>query len=312
MAWLGSTGARRAAVCLAVTSVTSVACDTVPTWRLGDGELTVCADASDLACTPFAAPVAVTEVASPGDDDDKPTLTADMLEMYFLSDREGGPGEGDVWQSVRASPTDPWGAPTLVMAISGTSRETSPAISADGLTLCVASDRAGGQGGLDIWMSTRASRSSDWSAPVPVVELNSPADEIPRPPGYHALIMPLSRRPTSNDPYQLFSASRPAVSAPWSSPVQETSLDSGHVDDDGYLMDDGLTLYFSSDRLNGVQDLFVTERPDPSAPFAKPIPLATLNTVSHAERDPWVSPDGREMYFASDRSGSLQIYHTTR
>jgi WD40-like Beta Propeller Repeat len=305
MAWLGRTGV----VCLAASAF---ACDPVPAWRLGDGVFAACTDASDLACTPFAAPLPVAEVASPGDDDEKPTLTADMLEMYFLSDRTGGPGQGDVWQSVRASPSDPWGAPTLVTAINDTSRETSPAVSADGLTLYVASDRAGGLGGLDIWMSTRASRGGDWSAAVPVVALNSAADEIPRPPGYHALVMPLSRRPTSNDPYQLFSSSRPVASAPWSSPVQETSLDSGHVDDDGYLMDDGLTLYFSSDRLNGSQDLFVTERPGPSAPFARPVPLATLNTASYADRDPWVSPDGREMYFTSDRSGSLQIYYTTR
>src|SRR6266851_813845 len=178
MGWLRRVGALCAAA--------AAACDPTPAWRLGDGAFKACTAGTDIACAPFAAPAPVVEVASPGDDDEKPTLTADMLEMYFLSDRAGGPGQGDVWRSARARPGDPWSAPTLVAAVSGPSRETSPAVSADGLTLCVSSDRAGGQGGLDIWVSSRASRSGDWSTPVPVAELNSSADEIPRPPGDHA------------------------------------------------------------------------------------------------------------------------------
>ncbi len=287
-------------------------CDPIAEWSLGDGAFTTCGDASDVACLPFSAPTAVVEVASPGDSDEKPTLTADLLEMYFLSDRSGGLGNGDVWQAIRASATDPWGTPVLLDAVSSTSRETSPAISADGLTLWVSSDRPGGQGGLDIWVSTRPTRVGDWSTPVPVTELNSAADEIPRPPGAHQLQMPLSRRATSDDPYQLFVASRPTPTSPWTAPVPDVSVDKGSVDDDGYLMDDGITLYFSSDRLNGSQDLFVTERLDVSSAFAAPVPLAPLNTTAYAERDPWLSADERQIYFTSDRSGTLQIYFASR
>ncbi len=312
MSGLRRVGASRVALPLGLAVTLLCACDDLPAWRLGDGTFAACTVATDIACQPFGAVSAVAEIAAPGNDDEKPTLTADMLELYFLSDRSGGLGGGDVWLSVRASTADPWGAPVLVTAVSSTSRETSPAISADGLTLCVSSDRPGGQGGLDIWTSTRPDRGSGWSAPVPVVELNSPADEIPRPPGDHSRVMPLSRRATSNDPYQLFASSRATVSTPWSSPTPETSIDTGHVDDDGYLMDDGVTLYFSSDRLNGTQDLFVTERPDDASPYAPPIPMTELNTVPYSERDPWVSPDGHEIYFTSDRTGSHQIYHATR
>lgn len=297
---------------LTAVAIAVFACEDVPAWRLGDGTFQTCATPSDIACTPFSAPTAVVEVASVGDNDEKPTLTADMLEMYFLSDRAGGLGSGDVWRSTRATTGDPWGTPVLVTSVSSDSRETSPAISADGLTLCVSSDRPGGQGGLDIWMSTRPTRSDDWSVPVPVPVLNSSEDEIPRPPGDHLRIMPLSRRPTSNDPYQLFAASRADAASPWTSPVPETSVDTGHVDDDGYLMDDGVTLYWSSDRLNGIQDLFVAERRDDTSPYAPPVALTALNTSAYAERDPWVSPDSHEIYFVSDRTGSRQIFHSTR
>ena len=296
----------------AAVAIALVACNDVPGWRLGDGTFQTCASASDIACSPFSAPTAVVEVASVGDNDEKPTLTSDMLEMYFLSDRAGGLGNGDVWKSLRATTSDPWGTPALVTSVSSTSRETSPAISADGLTLCVSSDRPGGQGGLDIWMSTRPTRSDDWSVPVPVTVLNSSEDEIPRPPGDHLREMPLSRRATSNDPYQIFAAWRAGASSPWTSPVPETSIDTGNVDDDGDLMDDGVTLYLSSDRLNGIQDLFVAERPDDTSPYAPPVALTALNTTAYAERDPWVSPDSSEIYFVSDRTGSRQIFHATR
>ena len=297
---------------MAAVAIGTLACDDVPGWRLGDGTFKACSSTSDVACAPFSAPTAVVEIASVGNNDEKPTLTADLLEMYFLSDRPGGLGSGDVWQSTRETVSDPWGAPVLVTSVSSASRETSPAISADGLTLCVSSDRDGGQGGLDIWMSTRPTRSDDWSVPVPVPVLNSSEDEIPRPPGDHLRVMPLSRRPTSNDPYQIFAASREDASSPWTSPVPETSIDTGHVDDDGYLMDDGVTLYLSSDRLNGIQDLFVTERAADTSPYAPPVPMAALDTVGYAERDPWLSADSHEIYFVSDRTGSRQIFHATR
>ncbi len=55
-----------------------------------------------------------------------------------------------------------------------------PAITSDGLTIYFTSDRHGGEGGTDIWYSTRQSISSrQWAEPRPLpAPINTPCDEI--------------------------------------------------------------------------------------------------------------------------------------
>lgn len=260
----------------------------------------------------FNPPQLVAELAASGADDEKPTLTSDRLEIYFLSTRAGGPGSGDVWRADRAHAADPWNPPTLVAEVSSSAHEKSPAVSGDGLTLWVASDRAGGQGGLDIWVSTRPDRSSAWSTPVPVPELNSTGDDIPRPPGERGLVMPLAVRPPSSAEYHIDFASRASAGDAWVTPVARPDIDTANTDVDGFLSDDGLVLHFSSDRQKmGDQDLFVGLRADTGGAFGGFAPIPELNS-SHADRDPWLSPDATEIYFSSDRNGTLKIYRATR
>ncbi|MCS7170647.1 MAG: hypothetical protein NZ949_08520, partial [Candidatus Kapabacteria bacterium] len=52
-----------------------------------------------------------------------------------------------------------------------------PTISPDGMTMVFASDRAGGQGGTDLWICYR-SDDGHWTAPESMRLLNSPGNEI--------------------------------------------------------------------------------------------------------------------------------------
>jgi hypothetical protein len=108
----------------------------------------------------FGAPAIVPELAAPGYNDFKETLPADMLEIYFCSDRPGGPGLQNVWFASRASTSNAWSTPSCVLEVSSTYNESGTALSPDGLTLWLSSDRPG-QGGLrhlrlDAWHARRS------------------------------------------------------------------------------------------------------------------------------------------------------------
>src|SRR5438552_9425617 len=72
-----------------------------------------------------------------------------------------------------------WSAPVNVTVINSASNEQHPAISKDGLSLYFASNRPGGCGGIDIYVSQRASIDSPWEAPFNLgCTVNSKADDL--------------------------------------------------------------------------------------------------------------------------------------
>jgi hypothetical protein len=279
----------------------------------------------------FGEPVLVAELASEMRTDN-PTLTSDMLEIFFTTNREGT-ASSDIWFAQRASAGAPFGTPAPVQGVNSDAYETSSAISGDGLTLWFGSDRAGGSGDVDIWVCERPTRSARWSTPMNLVGLNSTASEIPRPPGQHGLVMRMaSTKLTALNPaegnYQSYWTTRASPGSPFGAPVAIPELaykDRSTVD--AFLTGDGLTLFFSSapvptpfandgggappvnqtDAGVAKSDLFVAFRRSTDEPFAFTQPLSDLNTTFD-ERDPWLSPDGTVFYFTSDRDGPLTIY----
>ena len=104
-------------------------------------------------------------------DDDDPSPTGDLLEPYVDSDRPGaGAAMGDIWVARRGSTADPFGAPALVTELASTADDTTPEVSADGLTMYFSSDRSSA-GDRDIYITTRPDRGSSWATPQRVDEL---------------------------------------------------------------------------------------------------------------------------------------------
>lgn len=274
------------------------------------GAPSVAAPASSLPLR-FQNTEPVSPLSSP-EKDDNPTLTADELTICFTSNRPGGTGDVDVYCANRGSRAEQFAPPVEISIINSTGFESSSAIDLDGLTLWVGSERADGQGGMDIYRSTRATRNDDWSAPEPVVELNSVEDDIPRPTAMGGTVMPLGSRRTAGL-YWTYIAKRSAPSESFSSPqlIDEiASSENGVVD--AQLSEDGLHLVFTSTSTDSdIGDLFAAERPSLSEPFSKPMAIEGINS-EFEERDPWLSPDGQTLYFSSNRSGNFEIYRATR
>ncbi|HEX5591686.1 MAG TPA: hypothetical protein VFX65_15435 [Candidatus Limnocylindrales bacterium] len=90
------------------------------------------------------------------DNDFRPNVRRDGLEVFIDSNRTGGIGGLDIWTATRASTSDAWSAPTnLGGAVNSTANELRPSLSWDGTTLYFGSTRAGGEGSQDLYVTTR-------------------------------------------------------------------------------------------------------------------------------------------------------------
>lgn len=105
-------------------------------------------------------------------------LSADGKTIYFTACyREDSKGGCDLYVSKLT--TEGWSTPeNLGLAINTAHWETQPSISFDGKTLYFVSNRPGGFGGSDIWMS-RKNEQNEWSKPENMGPyINSRKDEI--------------------------------------------------------------------------------------------------------------------------------------
>lgn len=266
-------------------------------------------DTNPLA-RPFGTPAPVPGINDPAHHDEDPSLTADMLEMFFTSFRAGGKA---IFHATRDSVGAPWSSPIQVAAIN-TGYEYAPRISAHGLTLFFGR----GTTDQDIWVTTRPSRDGAWTPPTEVKELNSDYRDYPGQPSADLLVLPLTSSRSSAMPDALFIATRDGLGQLWASPIEMPGTGVNQVgtrSKDPWISDDHLVLYFSSDRNNLDYGLWVTRRSSPGGDFAPPELVQELDSPV-AEEDPWLSPDMEQIYFtrAQDDGGAyrLTIYHAQR
>jgi hypothetical protein len=241
-------------------------------------------------------------------------ITADGLSLYLSSDRPGGHGSLDLYVATRESTDDDWGPPVnLGPTVNTPSLEGHGCISADGLTLYFCSNRPGGFGSYDLWVTTRAIKAENWCTPVnlgPTVNSSTYAMESSISPDGLTLWFE-SPRPGGLGGADVWMTTRPTISDPWGPPVNLGPPVNGAFDDgDPSISDDGRILFFTSGRPGGYgsYDLWVSTRKTTHDQWGTPVNLGRSVNQTYNELGANISPDGRTLYFNSNRAGGYGSY----
>jgi len=243
-------------------------------------------------------------------------LSADGLTLYFASNRDGGM---DSFTATRTSRSDAFGNVSKNLEVStDTDVESRLALSADGLEAFLATDRAGGEGGSDIWSATRASTSvpfvpTDFQ-PLDVLssDLNE-WDPYPSTDGLRLYYI-IQDWPSGLGGSDIVVASRASRAGAFSAPVAVGGVNSADTDDNPAITADERVILFGSTRTGGQggRDIYYAVRADASSSFSTPQPVPGLNTADN-DAEIYITPDGCEIYFASDRpggKGGWDLYYT--
>ncbi|MEM7181216.1 MAG: OmpA family protein [Spirochaetota bacterium] len=219
-------------------------------------------------------------------------------EIFFTSDRgqvsdRNGYKDLNIYYTKRNTKTNRWSSPRHLGEVNTNFDDKMPAISPEGDVLVFSSNRPGGFGGSDLWVSYRDLKSGVWKEPVNLgKEINSTANEIM--PYFHYDGLSIFFSSDRNSPsykYSVYLANKKGVGYfidaskytptakskyPSKNPVNRESLVFHEVlklgapfntrnDDEGFsLSHDGLWVYYSSNRPggNGQFDIYRSQVPE--------------------------------------------------
>ncbi len=246
----------------------------------------------------------------------RPSISADGLSLFFFSNQPGGYGGywGDLWVTTRETTDNEWGTPVNVgSTINSANNEWAPSISADGLSLYFSSDRPGGYGTDDIWVTTRPTVSDPWGEPVNLGPLVNGWDhdgaQYISPDGLELYFVRglvgdlwLTKRATTNDD--------------WGEPVKLGPIINSDYTEEFYpaISADGLLLFFSSGYIRperarpgglGASDLWVTRRATKDDDWGTPVNIGPPVNSPAGDACPSISGDGFTLYFCSARPGGI-------
>ncbi len=221
-------------------------------------------------------PTPLLDILNTTQEDYEPRISADGLTLYFVRGKAGH--NADIFVSRRTH--ESWTPPEPLAEVNSEADDLGASPSADGLALYFYSNREGGQGGYDLWVSRRG--SSGWLEPTNLgPAVNSEFNEYgPALTGDGGILYFSSNRPQPKD------LREPNPNA-WPATLRE---DFYHRTYD---------LYSSTITDHGVHEA---------------VALDLLNTPFN-EGAPAVSPFGDFIYFASDRPGGVggfDLYRSRR
>jgi WD40-like Beta Propeller Repeat len=210
-----------------------------------------------------------------------------------------------------------WGPPHLVPGINSTDNDSGPALSKNRLSLYFSSNRPGGQGMSDIWVSQRDSVEEPWGPPInlgaavnSIAEDNTPnvsrdghwlyfmsrrAGSLPNPLGIIGFDIWVSYREHVHDDFD------------WQPPVHlDPPVNSPSFDQSPFFFDNediGIPMLFFTRTTPSGNDIFFSNRL-PDGTFGPVALVPELNTTA-ADAGASVRFDGLEVFLYSRRPGGF-------
>jgi Tol biopolymer transport system component len=235
--------------------------------------------------------------------DAEPTFSADGSTMYFNCFNRRGRTGGDICVSTLAQ--GEWTEPEIVTAVSTDEYiEVEPLLSPDGQQLYIMSDRPGGMGGVDIWVSDRM--GGEWTEPRNLgAPINSPdADHCLYFAGPNwSVAYWTSTRPGGHGGNDIWMSER--INGVWQEAVNlGANVNSAASEHHSLPSQDGRSLYVTSGRADGYggEDIYVTSR-DVNGVWGPLVNLGAVVNSDRHDRCPAFSPDYTVFYFDSERDG---------
>jgi len=209
----------------------------------------------------------------------------------------------------------------LGTAVNSGNNDAWPCVFADDLHMLYSSDRPGGYGGYDLWMTTRPTRDDHWTTPVNLgPSVNSASGEVGASISrdglelyfweYHAGPF----RPEGFGGSDIWVARRSSLSDDFGPPENVgSSINGGSMDANPSISADGCSLYFTSMR-DGSADIWMSSRASRGSAWQPAVKVNRVNNTS--AHDGWtaISCDGLVLVFGSNRSGfgDYDIWMSTR
>jgi len=234
-----------------------------------------------------------------------PFISPDGLSLLFASDFPDGMLDYDLWVTTRASKEEPWGEPVKIgQTINTTDTEWHPSITADGLELYFDSDRPGGEGSEDLWVSKRESTADEWGVPVnlgPAINTSEFEEAASISPDGLVLVWD-SDRPGGSGESDIWTSTRSTRDDPWGPPVNlGPIINTQDLEATAVLSADGRALFFTAwPRAQGYGDfdIWMARKSNDANVWDAPVNLGPIINTEYSEYCPSISSDGTTLYFS--------------
>jgi hypothetical protein len=234
-------------------------------------------------------------------DEDEPHVADSGLTLFYTCNKEH---KDDIFVTERRKPTDFWPSKGNLLedyvSSKGDDRSVFATQGRYPLFLYFGSKRDEKNKNFDLFVAIKHGPGKAWSAPTPVMNVNTEADELHPWVTADGKSLYFSRK--TPEGWCVFVSKRTESAGPggWEEPEQvDLAVGFHHAT----LTPDGKTMYLQGPLKKGRSGLFVSTKT--AKGWSKPEELAGLNNAEGktGDRSPNLTRDGRLLYFASDRPG---------